>query len=142
MFGFTIPKIDVQSCIFEQSINSQSVVIFRDINVRIGNCIFRNNTQGRSVLTVSVGLQIDVWIIYTFISNNKMTGLTILSGPVTFLGNNTIENNHAIHGGAIRLMEQSFAVYGTLTLHNNTAETFWWCYLPIKWIESADCRNG
>ena len=125
LFGFTMPKIDIQSCVFEQSINSRSVAIFNDINVRIGNSIFRNNTQGRSVVTISVGSQMHVWIIFTTISNNGMTGLTILSGPVTFLGNNTIENNNAIQGGAINLLELSvFAVFGTLTLHNNTAGTF------------------
>ena len=125
MFGFKMPVMDIQNCVFEGSRNSQSVAIFHDINVRIANCLFRNNTQGRSVVTISVGSQINVIIKNSKISNNNMTGLTILSGPITFLGNNTIENNNAIRGGAINILELSiFGVYGTLTLRNNTARKF------------------
>ena len=85
----------------------------------IDNCIFSNNTGGRSVILL---YQADCQVINSIISDNSMTGITAIESNIEFHGHNFIENNRYTEGAGITLTSQdTITVLGELHMINNSA---------------------
>ena len=120
-----INKIHMDSCQFIGSTGVPSIVYLNQINVHITNCIFSNNTSdanGRSVITLHQTGFKDV-IHSCTMSDNNMTGITIIETSVTFSGHNVIQNNRNTEGAGIKLISPAYIqIDGELLLYNNTAD--------------------
>ena len=116
----------MDSCQFIGSTGVPSIVYLSQLDETvISNCIFSNNTSDdndRSVVTV---LQAGRTLFHSCtISDNNMTGITLISAAiVNFSGHNVIQNNRNTQGAGITLfMPASIIVQGELLLYNNTAD--------------------
>ena len=120
-----INKIHMDSCQFIGSTGLPTIVYLNQINAVITNCTLSNNTSDatiRSVITLrQTGLR-DV-IHSCTISDNNMTGITLIETNVTFSGHNVIRNNRNTEGAGIKLISPAYIqIDGELLLYNNTAD--------------------
>ena len=117
--------VQIYGCQFESSHNVSVILSVLEATTQFKNCIFSNNTGGNSVIvffckgSFSDGNSFENCVI----SNNNMTGITLIASKIIFNGRNVIQNNRNTEGAGITLsMQASIAVYGELCLYNNTAD--------------------
>ena len=118
-------KMHIIDCQFENSHNVSVILSVVEVDTRIENCIFSNNTGGNSVIVFFCNALLgeDNSFKNCVISNNNMTGITLIASTIEFNGRNVIQNNRNTEGAGITLsMQASIAVYGELCLYNNTAD--------------------
>ena len=129
-YGFyvTIDYImHINNCQFEGSQNVQVILYLGNTVTYITNCTFSNNTGDHSVILIDAEkfnpLNL-VEITNSSISDNNMTGITILEGSaVHSVGHNVIQNNRNTEGAGIILSSKSYiAIQDELLLYNNTAD--------------------
>ena len=112
-------------CQFEGSRNAQ-VVYLKQTHAVITNCTFSNNTGTGSQSAITI-YQTDLhrtFITSSIISDNNMTGITLIDTGARFIGCNVIRNNRNTEGAGISLIHYAdIEVDGELFLVNNTAET-------------------
>ena len=115
----------MDSCQFIGSSGVPSIISLFQVQASIANCIFSNNTSdanGRSVITLQQTGSEDV-IHSCTISDNNMTGITLILTSAKFSGHNVIQNNRNTEGAGITLLLSSYiGVDGELLLYNNTAD--------------------
>ena len=98
-------SIEMYDCQFENSHNV-SVILSVSVTVtRIDNCIFSNNTGGNSVIVLFCSG--DNIFRNSVISNNNMTGITLIASYTLFFGRNVIQNNRNTEGAGITLSMQA-----------------------------------
>ena len=118
-------RIQMDSCQFIGSSGVPSIIYLFKVQANITNCIFFNNTSdvnGRSVITLEHTGFRDV-IHSCTISDNNMTGITVILTSAKFSGHNVIQNNRNTEGAGITLLLSSYiGVDGELLLYNNTAD--------------------
>ena len=115
--------LQIESCHFDRSHNVPSVLYLSTASIT--NCTFSNNTGGDSVITISQSSVSKVESTFTscFISDNNMTGITIIATGAKFIGHNVIQNNRNRKGAGITLSLPGYIeVDGELYLYNNTAD--------------------
>ena len=110
-------------CQFESSHNVSVILSVLEARTDIINCSFSNNTGGNSVIVFFCkGIQ-NYFFENCVISNNNMTGITLIASNAEFSGRNVIQNNRNTEGAGITLsMQASITVFGELCLYNNTAD--------------------
>ena len=109
-------------CQFEGSHDVFFVIYVDQTKALITNCTFSNNTGGHSVIVVFNPGNNLILISSSTISDNNMTGITLLGGVARFIGRNVIQNNRYTEGAGITLKQNSFIkIDGELLLYNNTA---------------------
>ena len=117
--------IQMDSCQFIGSTGVPSVVYLHQVQASITNCKFSNNTSagnGRSVVTLQLTGFNDI-IHSCIISDNAMTGITLIETSGTFSGRNVIQNNRNTDGAGITLLSPAYIqIKGELHLYNNTAD--------------------
>ena len=120
-----IQNLQIYDCQFESSHNVSVILSVLEAFTHIVNCIFSNNTGGNSVIvffcknSFSDGNSFENCVI----SNNNMTGITLIASKIKFKGRNVIQNNRNTEGAGITLsMQANIAVDGELCLYNNTAD--------------------
>ena len=113
-------------CQFEESNNVPIIVNLFHVQPIIINCTFSNNTGGRSVITSFHSYDYhNISITSSVISDNNMTGITLLNTAARFIGHNVIRNNRYTEGAGIKLARNSYLeVDGDLIFYNNTAITY------------------
>ena len=114
-------QLQMDNCWF---VNCRAPLIlhFHLSSVNITNCTFSNNTGDRSVIFISQAVHVENTFTNSFILDNSMTGITIFSTVVRFVGRNVIQNNSNTNGAGITLsLPASIEVAGELYLYNNTA---------------------
>ena len=118
--------IHMDSCQFIGSTGVPSIVYLSQLDETvISNCIFSNNTSDDNDHSVVTVLQAGRTLFHSCtISDNNMTGITLISAAiVNFSGHNVIQNNRNTQGAGITLfMPASIIVQGELLLYNNTAD--------------------
>ena len=125
--GLVVQEVDnlgMNHCQFKESFSVPSVVLMLNIvEVVIANCIFSNNIDGQSVITFFQCSDCEALaIVNSTISDNNMTGVTLVNGGVWFNGFNVIHNNNYIEGAGITLPLHAFIlVDGELSFCNNSA---------------------
>ena len=116
--------LQMDGCQFIGSTGVTFVIYLYQVAPRIINCIFSNNTSdedGRSVVTIELS-GISAVIHSCIISDNNMTGITLIKAFATFSGRNVIQNNRNTEGAGIALFGSSYIIIeGELLLYNNTA---------------------
>ena len=116
------PFMGIFDCQFESSHNVSVILSVFETATEIRNCIFSNNTGGYSVIEFYCNAR-DNSFGDCVISNNNMTGITLIASKLSFYGRNVIQNNKNTEGAGITLsMQASIAVAGDLCLYNNTAD--------------------
>ena len=117
--------LKVYDCQFESSHNVSVILSVLEADTNIVDSVFSNNTGGNSVIVFFCKGS----FVYAnsfencVISNNSMTGITLIANTAEFIGRNVIQNNRNTEGAGITLsMQASIAVYGELCLYNNTAD--------------------
>ena len=86
----------------------------------IDSCTFSNNTNGHSVIFF---YQAKCHVINSNISDNNMTGITVVESDVQFFGLTVIQNNRYTEGAGITLTSQdTITVHGELHMINNSAK--------------------
>ena len=111
--------LKIEHCWFDGSHNVNLLLYSYQVNTVIVNSTFSNNIGGKSVIGIYRSSNI---IENSYIVDNYMTGLTLISSTVMFVGYNVIQNNSNIDGAGITLSyESNIAVDGELLLCNNTA---------------------
>ena len=129
-FGFMLLGIDINNtiridgCHFNGSTVVTSVIYLNAVHVRIINCLFSNNTSGHSVVKISDQAEIGYVVIHSCnISDNNMTGITLIQAVATFSGRNVIQNNRNTDGAGITMFASSYIIIeGELLFYNNTAD--------------------
>ena len=114
--------LHIDSCQFEGSHNVPSILYLSLASIR--NCTFSKNTGGDSVITISQSSVSKVESTFTncSITDNNMTGLTLIAIGAKFVGQNVIQNNRNTKGAGITLLLPGYIkVEGQLHLYNNTA---------------------
>ena len=112
--------LQIYDCQFESSHNVSVILFVLEAVTDITNCIFSNNTGGSSVVFFC---RVDSLFENSVISNNNMTGITLIASNTLFSGRNVIQNNRNTEGAGITLsLQASIAVWGELCLYNNTAD--------------------
>ena len=118
--------IQMDSCQFIGSTGVPFVIYLYQVQAKIINCTFSNNTSdgdGRSVVLIYVTGNSNAVIHSCIISGNNMTGITLIEAVATFNGRNVIQNNRNTDGAGITLLTSSYiSIEGKLLLYNNTAE--------------------
>ena len=113
--------MQINDCQFESSHNVSVILSVLEATTHINNCIFSNNTGGNSVIAFVCKGSVSSFE-NCVISNNNMTGITLIASIAEFAGRNVIQNNRNTEGAGITLsMQASIEVYGELCLYNNTA---------------------
>ena len=121
-------RIQIDSCQFIGSYAVTFIVYLEQVNAKITNSIFSNNTSdanGGSVITLhNIGITIIPIVHSCNISeNNNMTGITLIDTNAVFSGYNVIQNNRNTEGAGITLYSTDcIYVQGELLLYNNTAD--------------------
>ena len=116
-------SIQMDGCRFIGSTGVPSVISLYQVQAKIMNCIFSNNTIGRSVITIQQTGTSNAVVHSCIISDNNMTGITLIEAVAKFSGRNVIKNNRNTEGAGITLLIPSyFGIEGELLLYNNTAE--------------------
>ena len=118
--------LQMDNCQFVRSNNVPTVLYLYHIGLSVfTSCTFSNNTGGESVITMhqlQLQSQNNSFINCT-ISDNNMTGITLLETVVHFSGRNVIQNNRKAEGAGITLaLPSRIIVRGELLLYNNTAD--------------------
>ena len=97
-----------------------------DFMVIIINCVFSNNTSdndGRSVIIFQSNGNQNIIVHSCIISDNNMTGITLVQGNARLHGRNVIQNNRNTEGAGITVFTPaSISIDGELLLINNTAD--------------------
>ena len=128
-FGFYVTsersyvnEMQINNCQFEGSQSVGAILYFGITKMSITNCTFSNNTGDHSVIVVYKELS-EVIVTDSSISDNNMTGITIVENTIVyFKGRNVIQNNRNTEGAGITLHSTAnIAVQGELLLYNNTA---------------------
>ena len=116
-------EFEMVNCQFERCKNVSVIVRLIDPpSNNIVNCIFSNNTGGRSVIAAGSG-KIFIVLNSSIISDNNMTGITLDSANLKLNGRNTIQNNKNTEGAGIILVLPAYIqIDGELILYNNTAD--------------------
>ena len=116
--------MQMSSCQFIGSIGVSFIVYLYQVHADITNCIFSNNTNGSSVIMLRQNGFEGTNIIHSCtISDNNMTGITLIETSATFSGHNVIQNNRNTEGAGITLyFKANIGVDGKLLLYNNTAD--------------------
>ena len=117
--------LKIHNCQFESSHNVSVILSVLEAPTRIENCTFSYNTGGNSVIVFfcNAGFSHDNSFENCVISNNNMTGITLIASNAVFIGRNVIQNNRNTEGAGITLsLQASIAVFGELYLYNNTAD--------------------
>ena len=117
----------IYDCQFESSHNVSVILSVVEAPTVITNCTFSNNTGGNSVILLfcnaGFGEDNDSDFENCVISNNNMTGITLIASRVIFGGRNVIQNNRNTEGAGITLsLQASISVVGELCLYNNTVD--------------------
>ena len=120
-------NVYINNCQFEGSQNVQVILYLGNPVTTITNCTFSNNTGGHSVILYDTKFDPIlslVKITNSSVSDNNMTGITILGGnAVHFVGQNVIQNNRNTEGAGIILSSNSkIEIQDELLLYNNTAD--------------------
>ena len=120
---FSASQLQMVNCQFERCNNVSVIIHLIDPPLMIiTNCTFSNNTGGRSVITNWVGTS-NIVVNSSIISDNNMTGITLDSAILKFIGRNVIQNNRNTEGAGIILVLPSYIqIDGELILYNNTAD--------------------
>ena len=119
---FSASQFQMVNCQFERCSNVPVIVrlITQPLNI-ITNCTFSNNTGGHSVITAGPG-RIYIVVKSSIISDNNMTGITLDSTNLKFIGRNVIQNNRNTEGaGIILLLPAYIQTDGELILYNITS---------------------
>ena len=120
-----IPNLmQMNDCQFEGSQSVGAILyIHLTANTAIRNCTFSNNTGGHSVIVIDNENNAHD-IVNSSISDNNMTGISVISGLVFFSGRNVIQNNRNTEGAGITLSSNAYIIVvdGELLLYNNTAD--------------------
>ena len=123
---YTKNAIQMDGCHFIGSTGVPSVIYLTHVQAKIINCIFSNNTSDdddRSVVTIQLTGFSDAVIHSCIISDNNMTGITLIEAVAKFSGRNVIQNNRNTEGAGITLLTASYiSIEGELLLYNNTAD--------------------
>ena len=121
--GDSASQFQMVNCHFERCINVSIIVRLIDPPLNnITNCIFSNNTGGRSVIAAGSG-NIYIVVKSSIISDNNMTGITLDSANIKFIGRNVIQKNRNTEGAGIVLVLPAYIqIDGELILYNNTAD--------------------
>ena len=116
----------MESCQFIGSFGVSSLVNLDNLyQAIITNCIFCNNSidNGHSVILLQ---ETETAVIHSCtISDNNMTGITLMYTNTKFSGHNVIQNNRNTWGAGIKMFlnpENIIIVQGELLLYNNTAD--------------------
>ena len=103
--GIIKTRIQMDNCQFIGSSGVPSIIYLSQVQANIINCIFFNNTSdanSRSVITLhQTGFE-DI-IHSCTISDNNMTGITVIFSSAKFSGHNVIQNNRNTEGAGITL---------------------------------------
>ena len=111
--------LTIEHCWFDGSRNVNLLLYSYQVNTSIVNSTFSNNIGGNSVISMYGSSNV---VENSYIVDNNMTGLTLCSSTVMFVGYNVIQNNSNIDGAGITLLyESDIVVDGDLLLCNNTA---------------------
>ena len=135
-----INKIHMDSCQFIGSTGVPTLVYLNQINAVITNCIFSNNTSDANICSVITLHQTGFKdaIHSCTISDNSMTGITIIETSATFSGHNVIQNNRNKEGAGIKLISPAYIQIGDdLLLYNNTADKHGGAILVIASQQSS-----
>ena len=120
-------RIQIDSCQFIGSYAVTFIVYLEQVNAKITNSTFSNNTSdanGGSVITLH-NIRYPIPIVHScnISENNNMTGITLIDTFATFSGYNVIQNNRNTEGAGIILYSTDHIyVQGELLLYNNTAD--------------------
>ena len=115
--------IKMDQCQFEGSHHVPIVLNLFQTHAAITNCTFSNNTDGLTVIAIRHCAYQNILMNSSIISDNKMTGITLLETVASFVGHNLIQNNINKAGAGITLLYNAFIeIEGKLLLYNNTAE--------------------
>ena len=91
--------IQMNNCQFIGNSGVSFIVYLYQVHVDIINCIFSNNTNGSSVIMLRQnGFEGTNNIHSCTISDNNMTGITLIETSATFSGHNVIQNNRNTEG--------------------------------------------
>ena len=120
-------RIQIDSCQFIGSYAVTFIVYLEQVNAKITNSTFSNNTgdaNGGSVITLLHNNIYHIAIVHScIISDNNMTGITLIETSAVFSGYNVIQNNRNTEGAGITLYSSDrIWVKGELLLYNNTAD--------------------
>ena len=118
-------RLEIYDCQFESSHNVSVILSVLEAPTTIENCIFSNNTGGNSVILFFCMVPFNNANFFEncVVSNNNMTGITLIASKVIFNGRNVIQNNRNTEGAGITLsMQASITLWGELCLYNNTAD--------------------
>ena len=120
-------RIQIDSCQFIGSYAVTYIVYLEQVNAKITNSIFSNNTSdanGGSVITLhNIGYHIPIVHSCNISENNNMTGITLIDTSAVFSGYNVIKSNTNTEGAGITLYSTDcIYVQGELLLYNNTAD--------------------
>ena len=117
----TLQMVDSQ---LEGSRKLQTVTTINQILANITNCTFSNNSGSDSVISIFPSNIDHTLITSSIITDNNMTGITLIDTGVRFIGRNVIQNNRHTEGAGIKLVQQNayIEVDGELFLVNNTAD--------------------
>ena len=120
-------RIQIDSCQFIGSYAVTYIVYLEQVNAKITNSIFSNNTSdanGGSVITLhNIGYHIPIVHSCNISENNNMTGITLIDTSAVFSGYNVIKSNRNTEGAGITLYSSDcIYVQGELLLYNNTAD--------------------
>ena len=142
--GFTLMgssrynAIQMDGCHFIGSTGVPIVIYLYQVQTKIINCIFSNNTSdddGRSVVIIQLTSFTDAVIHSCIISDNNMTGITLIEAVATFSGHNVIQNNRNTEGAGVTLLTPSYiSIEGELLLYNNTAEKHGGALLVTQYV--------
>ena len=135
----SVSSLNIASSFFEGCYNLPSVILIKEVHVtsyltadgddaqccpdisRINNSTFFNNSGGRSIITLYRASSFD--IVNCSISDNNMTGITIIESNIRISGHNVIQNNRYKEGAGITLsLPGTITVQDELYLLNNTAD--------------------
>ena len=112
----------IDSCQFNRSRKVPSILYLSTASIT--NSTFSNNTGGDSVITISQSSISKVQSTFTncLITDNSMTGVTIIATGAKFVGHNVIQNNRNTKGAGIILSLPGYIeIDGELHLSNNIA---------------------
>ena len=132
----------MDSCAIERNFNVPLIVYLKGATTSITNCTFSHNTGGRSVITIQ---QSTLHYTNSSISNNNMTGITLLETTAWFRGRNVIQNNRNTEGAGITyiptLSNYIVVIEGELLLLNNTADKHGGAILVLQVLSLASMSN-
>ena len=117
-----IQLLEMHKCKLQDSHDVPFVLLVDPKTVLINDSIFSNNTGGTSVITVTTNSVLI--LINSSISDNSMTGITLIESHAILKGRNVIQNNRNTEGAGITMISKhsNIRLYGELFMVNNTAD--------------------